>query len=124
MRELSPELREDARGGGCMSDPSKPDQPGSPFPSGPGSPFPTSNPPPAGSPFPSGPPPQGGSPFPSGQDNYGQNPYGQNPYAGNVPNVREAAGWKWSPLIGITYNGFPVGLIAGVLILILVYAGH
>lgn len=96
-----------------MSDPTKPEQPGSPFPSGP--------PPQAGSPFPSG-NPQPGSPFPGAQNQYG-NQYDPNPYAGNVPNVRENAGWKWNPLIGITYNGFPVGLVIGIVVLLAVLAG-
>ena len=96
-----------------MSDPTKPPEPpvGSPFPSGPTSPQP-------GSPFPSGPSP--GSPFPSGPS---QNSY-SDPYPGYVPELRQAAGWKWSPLIGITYNGFPVGLIVGIIILAVVFAGR
>ena len=106
-----------------MSDPTKPEPPtGSPFPSGP--------PPQTGSPFPSGPPPQspfpnGSTPFPSGppQNSYQQNPYQQNSYQ-PVPNIREAQGWKWSPLIGITYNGFPVGLVFAVVVGLLVLASR
>lgn len=90
-----------------MSDPTKPGEPpiGSPFPNG-------SSPPPAGSPFPSGPP-------------QNQTPYAQNQYA-PLPadlNVRTNQGWSWNPLIGITYNGFPVGIVIVVIVGLLVLAG-
>lgn len=79
-----------------MSDPTKPPS-GSPFPDG-------SQQPPPGSPFPAPPPNQYQQPLPPSM------------------NVRESAGWKWSPLIGITYNGFPVGLVFGVIVLLLIFA--
>lgn len=37
-----------------------------------------------------------------------------------------AVGWKWSPLIGLTYNRVPVGLIVGLVVMLIfavVYLG-
>lgn len=93
-----------------MSDPTKRPEPGSPFPSGPS---------PTGSPFPSGPP----SPGPALPSVVPPNLYPPSPMPADL-NVRKSQGWGWNPLIGITYNGFPVGIVVVVVIGLFVLAGR